>query len=291
MIYPFVSVIIPVYHDSCQLKRCLEALNCQSYPLHRFEVIVINNDPGDSETYSMKFTKARLLTQPKAGSYAARNLGINVAQGDVVAFTDSDCVPHKDWLLNSVDALLNGAERIAGRITLLFDSDILSLAEIYEYKFAFPQAKYAKMGFGATANMITWRKYFDQIGFFDENLFSGGDYEWGMRASRAGISISYACNVSVGHVARKCLGEIIRKSRRVEGGHAMLSGMKLIPADLINFFRCLMPPIKLLLDKNLIQGVSPKEWICLVLFSWYLRMDRSAIRILLKAGFFKPSRT
>src|SRR5690606_25863401 len=93
------SVIIPVYRDWYRLQLCLNALSHQSFPRDSFEIIVVNNDPMDIAPVDFKLPiNAMLLVEAKVGSYAARNAAIAVAQGAVLAFTDSDCIPEQDWL-------------------------------------------------------------------------------------------------------------------------------------------------------------------------------------------------
>src|SRR5690554_6136694 len=92
---PFVSVIIPTYHDWERLRLCLDSLNRQTYPKERYEIIVVNNDPEDVVPANFvvpnNFT---ILEESKPGSYAARNRAIQAAKGEIYAFTDSDCQPH-----------------------------------------------------------------------------------------------------------------------------------------------------------------------------------------------------
>src|SRR5262245_61336705 len=100
---PFVSVIIPVWNDSHRLKACLQALELQTYPRTLYEVIVVDNASDEpADRVASEFSKARTITEPTQGSYAARNKGISVAKGEILAFTDSDCVPALDWLEKGV---------------------------------------------------------------------------------------------------------------------------------------------------------------------------------------------
>src|SRR5690554_2984846 len=97
-----ISVIIPTYKDWERLALCLQALENQSFKPSNFEIIVINNLPGDLPPAAFKLPKnAVLVDEGKPGSYAARNTGIGMAKGEILAFTDSDCIPHKDWLINA----------------------------------------------------------------------------------------------------------------------------------------------------------------------------------------------
>src|SRR5262245_50422661 len=96
---PFISVIIPVYNDTERLRTCLTALADQTYPRDRYEVIVVDNGstiPPRSLVES--FPGFVFAEESKPGSYAARNRGLQIARGDVLAFTDSDCIPDRHWL-------------------------------------------------------------------------------------------------------------------------------------------------------------------------------------------------
>jgi len=89
-----VSVIIPNYRSWCLLSKCLRALEVQTLPKDDFEILVINNDPNDFPPDSFILpSNATLLNQPRPGSYSARNLGLKKSKFDVIAFTDSDCIP------------------------------------------------------------------------------------------------------------------------------------------------------------------------------------------------------
>ena len=93
-----VSVIIPVLNDAPRLRTCLDALESQTFDLP-FEVLVVNNGSSDDPASVLRaFPAARLLHEQQRSSYAARNTGVRQARGEVLAFTDSDCIPAEDWL-------------------------------------------------------------------------------------------------------------------------------------------------------------------------------------------------
>jgi len=93
-----VSVIIPAYNASATIGRTLAALKTQDYS-GGFEVIVVDDGSSD-QTASIVSSLAgvRYARQDNAGPASARNHGARLAQGEFLAFTDSDCVPHPDWL-------------------------------------------------------------------------------------------------------------------------------------------------------------------------------------------------
>lgn len=104
---PLISVIVPTRNRANLLPRLLDALDSQNYP--EYEVIVVD-DASDDETpdilaaWEGEWRMSLRLDLP-GGSYAARNLGWQRAHGEIVAFTDDDCLPEPGWLQNLERAL------------------------------------------------------------------------------------------------------------------------------------------------------------------------------------------
>ncbi|MDC0269852.1 glycosyltransferase [Synechococcus sp. AH-551-N23] len=290
MINPTISVIIPVYRDWKRLMTCLLALDAQSLPSNKFEIIVVNNDPLDNPPKEILLKRISLLVQPIKGSYAARNKGISAARGSILAFTDADCIPDVDWLRNAEIGMLNGCERIAGNIILFYKSKQLSISEIYEKKFAFAQEKYVKLGFGATANMIALKRHFDLFGLFRQDIFSSGDYEWGKVASNCNIGIYYLPSVIVRHPARNTLKQLIQKRRRINAAKILISKEKLVPQDITKVLISLLPPVITFLSPRNRQDISLFNWLGLIFLVWYLKIDCSIHAVLIKAKLCEPQR-
>lgn len=216
---PQVSVVVPVVDDPERLRACLEALAAQESVV--LEAIVVDNGSRLSPRSLVEsFPFARMLEEPSPGSYQARNRGAAMARGPVLAFTDADCRPRRDWLAEALRRFDcdTSITAIGGRIAL-DRSRHASGAEAYERVYAFRQDRYVgQHGFAATANLIVRREAFLAIGGFDGSLRSGGDYEWGRRLVRSGYRLEYVDNVVVEHPARARLGELVRKRRRLAGG-------------------------------------------------------------------------
>ncbi len=220
---PFVSVIIPVYNDAERLQACLEVLEQQTYPQTAFEVVVVDNGSQENmQTVVDQFQQAVMFTELQTGSYAARNKGISVSQGEIIAFTDSDCIPANDWIAQGVANLFKSPDcgLIAGKINMFFrNPERLTAVELYEKMFAFDQkTNVSKKKFGVTANLFTSRSVFEKVGLFNATLKSGGDMEWGNRVFAAGLDLSYANNVCVEHPARHTLKQLYNKRVRILGG-------------------------------------------------------------------------
>jgi glycosyltransferase involved in cell wall biosynthesis len=94
-----ISVIIPVYNSGRFLERTIAGLASQDYARTRYEVIMVdNNSSDDSVEIIRRHPWITLLREPKQGAYSARNRGFHQALGEILAFTDADCVPRSDWL-------------------------------------------------------------------------------------------------------------------------------------------------------------------------------------------------
>lgn len=223
---PFVSVIIPVFNDGERLRLCLAALAEQTYERSRFEIIVVDNGSDNLDqvkTLVADHDHATLAVEPIPGSYAARNRGLELAKGEVIAFTDADCIPAADWLERGVARLRQDPNcgQVVGRINLFFaDPQRPTAVELYESLTAFPQERLLRdQHGGATANVFTWRRVVDRVGFFDPRLKSNGDLEWGRRVFEAGFQQVYADDAQVGHPARRSMGELYRRTVRLAGGY------------------------------------------------------------------------
>lgn len=221
----FVTVIIPVYNDQNGLSACLNALNAQTWPKDRFEVIVVDNNSSSPIRLDQAFSDfARIVICRTPGSYAARNAGVAASHGKILAFSDADCQPDPNWIETGLRALLQEKERciIGGEVSFI-KHEKLTPVEQYQHLVGFQQFEnIEKLGFTATANLFVSRSQFQRIGPFNEKLLSGGDREWSWRAAKVGFAVKYAPDAIVRTPARKSLSAAIRQARRVEGGRRAL---------------------------------------------------------------------
>src|SRR5258705_4628428 len=95
--YPKVSVVVCAYNAEPTMEACLESLRNLRYPA--FEVVVVDDGSKDrTGTIADSFEGIHVIHQENKGLSAARNVGIEASLGEIVAFTDSDCVVDPDWL-------------------------------------------------------------------------------------------------------------------------------------------------------------------------------------------------
>jgi O-antigen biosynthesis protein len=95
--YPRVSVVVCSYNAERTMEACLRSLEHLNYP--DYEVIVVNDGSTDATlSIAERYPYCRIISQPNKGLSVARNVGAKAATGEIVAYTDSDCVADPDWL-------------------------------------------------------------------------------------------------------------------------------------------------------------------------------------------------
>ncbi|MEC9373867.1 MAG: glycosyltransferase family A protein, partial [Planctomycetota bacterium] len=167
------TVVIPTRNRERLLRECVEALAAQSIPLDSFEVIVCDNLSDDNTEQMIADVRAKTgldirhhRMDENRGPARARNTGVRMARGEVIAFTDSDCRPHADWLKNGLEpfesdpevAMVSGAVRFKPEQPVRFFSRAAGEITDKEHP-TYP-----------TANMFYRRKVFLDMNCFNETL-------------------------------------------------------------------------------------------------------------------------
>jgi glycosyltransferase involved in cell wall biosynthesis len=119
-----VSVIIPAYNASSTIDRLITGLLNQNYNLNKFEVIIINDGSTDDTLVKIKQNIIenpnlilRLYSCQNGGQGIARNIGIKHAKGRIIAFTDADCIPTKNWIKNIVTEIIDNKRSFVSGLT------------------------------------------------------------------------------------------------------------------------------------------------------------------------------
>ncbi len=216
-----MSVVIPARNAADTLARCLEALCGQVRPAD--EVVLVDNGSTDgtgqvARSFQARLPGLRVVEELRPGEAAARNRGVTEASGDVVAFTDADCVPRPDWLAWVVRTFTEdpSCHAVAGEVT---GHRPTRLVEKYLSVAAFPSAGEARVVCGLgfppptfyTANLSVRRDALERVGPFDEGLATGVDVDLCVRLLRAGCRIRYAPGAVVAHIQRDSFAKAARR--------------------------------------------------------------------------------
>ena len=190
------SVVVPTYNRPTQLAACVDALRRVERPGGALEIVVVNDGGVPLPTELSAPTGARdggwelrVIEQANAGPAAARNAGANAARGALLAFTDDDCLPERQWLTAFDSALHAEPAALAGGRTINAIPSVF--AETSQLLADFVAAYFdggARGRFFTSNNMAVSREHFLAAGGFDASFpFSAGeDRELGDRWSAQG---------------------------------------------------------------------------------------------------------
>jgi cellulose synthase/poly-beta-1,6-N-acetylglucosamine synthase-like glycosyltransferase len=203
---PFVSIIVPVYNGERNIGNCIESLLALNYPSSKMEIIIVDNNSKDA-TYKtiQKYPVIPLIEDKIQSSYASRNAGLKIAKGEIIAFTDSDCIADKEWILKALECFQdNSVGCVAGRIEGYSPSNYIE--EYLVRTRALCQGSTRFLPYAQTANALYRKDVFDSIGLFEEKWISGGDADltWRMLL-HSGYKIVSCSDSVIYHVHRSTL--------------------------------------------------------------------------------------
>ena len=213
MAQPGIAIIIPHYNDVLRLGRCLSAL--RQNDLTGCEVLVVDNgSTAPLDEVQAQFPDIRFVTEPEKGAAAARNRGVAETTAPCLMFIDADCVAAPDWVRVG-RAVAGRADLVGGRVEVFDETPPpRSGAEAFEAVFAFHTRKYVEHdGFSVTANLITRRDVFTDVGPFRNGVSE--DRDWCFRATAKGYRLIYSDSLRAGHPSRQDWAALRGKWRRI----------------------------------------------------------------------------
>ncbi len=223
---PKVSVIVPVYNAERTLEDCINSLLALNYPKENRELIFVDNasTDGTADILSQGRGEIKTLFEGKKGSAAARNRGLMSTSGDVVAFTDSDCVVDKDWLRKIVAPLEDDCVGIVGG-KILAKRPCNKIEEFGEAIHDHNKAINEYMPpYVITMNWASRLCVLNEVGLFDERFIRGQDVDLSWRIFQSGYKIIYEPEAMVHHENEKTLSGLFREGS--VHGFASVRGLK-----------------------------------------------------------------
>ena len=195
-----ISVIIPSYCSQSTIIECIQSLVNQKIEEH-FEILVVNSSADDTEEMVKEHFPNVEFVQLEQRVFAgtARNIGIQKARGDILAFTDSDCTASPSWLRKIVSWHLKGYRAVCGSIHNASNENIFSKAEysleIIEFS---PKNPLREVDFVSGANCSFSREVFDKCGLFPDT-HRGQDLLFSHMVAQKGEKIIFDPEIKVFH--------------------------------------------------------------------------------------------
>ena len=241
-IQPSLSVVIPIYNGEADVEPLMNCLRAQTYPRDRVEFLLVDNNSNDQTAQLLRAqinqangegNRFRYCFEKEIQSaYAARNNGIRSAHSSIIVFTDADCRPRPEWLLELVQPFADeavglvvgeivGAEGDSWLEDYASYMDVLSQAHTLAHDFA---------PYGQTANLAVRLEAFAEVGLFRPFLTTGGDADMCWRIQQgADWRLAFAEAAVVEHCHRSTLADLRSQWKRYGRSNCYLNELHGIP--------------------------------------------------------------
>lgn len=208
---PFISVVIPAKNAEDTLENCLKSLSELDYPKDKVEVIIADGLSTDRTQEIAESYGVKVIANPRIRAVSGRNIGFEAARGELIAFSDADCVMDKDWLKNSIKYFAD--ERVAGLggpNLVPQNAPVFSKAVslLFDYAFSFgggaPTRVYDKVieSRAHGSNAIYRASVLREVMPISEDMFAGEDVVMNQKIKRLGYKLLYVPDVIVHHYRR-----------------------------------------------------------------------------------------
>ena len=201
---PRISIIVPAKNASCTISVCLDALLHQQDLrfLADFEIILVDDGSTDDTALIGEARGVRVIRQQNAGPAAASNSGAKAATGEILLFTDSDCIPQNDWCLQMLRPFEDPEVVGVKGAYLCTEENAVArfVQQEFEYKYQ-RMARLSKIDFIDTYAAAYRRSIFLENGGFEERfpVPSVEDQEFSFRLTRKGYKLVFQPSARVSH--------------------------------------------------------------------------------------------
>ena len=276
-----LSIIIPAYNRKEALKRCLLSLDGQNYPKDKYEIIVVDDGSSGAtmetlESFTARMGNLRYIQQYHKGPASARNLGVKKANGEIIGFTDDDCILDKDWIRLMVEfhkknpeiTTVGGLTEVPGKKTSTMVAQSLSNGAILV---ALNGKK--EIIFFPTCNVTFKKRIFGEHKFNEKFPLPGGeDLEFFWRLFKDGHRFIWNKKIQVMHYRNAALSSFIKQAyiygrgnfltQYMHNNHPLLKELKTGKlsfwiAALVNIIK--IPRFSCLLGRRLIKKYDIKN--------------------------------
>jgi cellulose synthase/poly-beta-1,6-N-acetylglucosamine synthase-like glycosyltransferase len=223
-----ISIVVPAHNAENTIARCIESVLNLDFPREQREILIVDNSSNDRTKEIIRRYPVTYVFEPQRGVGAARNRGIHAASGEIIAFTDADCIVSPDWLQHISEAFEDPEVIACGGKVEPLDAD--TIVERYTvFRRILDQEKMLEANrrfsppFAITANAAFRRSALLQVGAFDPQIkLTADDADLSWRLQWAGFKIRYVPDAIVFHKHRTNLAGLFRQCFRYGYGNAQL---------------------------------------------------------------------
>ena len=206
-----ISIIIPTKNEGTVLGNCLNSIRNLDYEKDNIEVIIVDGHSNDNTVEIAEMYDCKVVYENIGSRGGACNVGLRNAEGELVAFTDADCIVPKDWLKNIIKEFKD--EKIASvggpNVTPDNDTDFAKCVGTVLVFLSKPGARYGfnidrvtEVFHNPGCNVAYIKNTILKVGCFNENLTTCEDEELDYRIRKRGYKILFTPNAKVLHYRR-----------------------------------------------------------------------------------------
>lgn len=180
----FISIIIPCLNNENTIMDCALSLLNQKYPQDKFEIIFVDNFSVDNTLSILEKLKVKVIKEMIKNPYVSRNRGAKIAEGEILAFTDANCIINKNWLSSINESMVKGADLSQGPGHITKQENMIAKYE--SQRLAMDLDNF----WGDAKNLAIKKSIFFNLGGFFE-YFSGSDTLLVLKAKFNGYKVYF----------------------------------------------------------------------------------------------------
>jgi len=196
-----ISVVVAAYNSERTISETIEALLSQDWLENKLEIIVVDDGSIDKTAETIKKYPVKYLYQENKGPAAARNYGWKSARGKTICFTDSDCVPEKEWVSKIIKGYTSDDIAGVGGSYDILNSDSLLARCVHEEIIQRHLKSPKEVNYLGGFNVSYRHSVLEEVDGFDESYpeASAEDNELAYRIVKKGYRLIFDKDIKVGH--------------------------------------------------------------------------------------------
>lgn len=213
-----ISIIITIYNEEKTMKRTLDSLVNQSYE-GEYEIVIVDAGSKDNTIPIIKDyienhpnKNIRLSVEEGVSRSEGRNLGVEKAKGEIVAFIDGDCEADKNWVKTLVSKMEeNNVEAVGGKCITPKEASLLQELIGYELDYRFETIKEGRVNRLPTMNLAVKKSIFQELKGLNTDLITSEDMDFGYRLNKKGYKMVYTKDAIIYHHHRTSLRDYAKQ--------------------------------------------------------------------------------